>query len=103
MLTHVSQFVKADGITPGPLEYDPLIMDDRYLAVRVKDRGVVVFSSCSHAGVVNVTKDVVETGQQTCFAVMGGYHLVQGVEDKIEDTVDEMVHLLGKFRQVIIH
>src|SRR5262249_39548114 len=37
-----------------PWEPDPLIMDERYLAVHVRDKGLVVFSSCSHAGIVNV-------------------------------------------------
>jgi 7,8-dihydropterin-6-yl-methyl-4-(beta-D-ribofuranosyl)aminobenzene 5'-phosphate synthase len=32
---------------------DPLIMDERYMAARVRGRGVSVLSACSHAGVVN--------------------------------------------------
>ena len=35
-------------------EPDPLIMDERFLAVNVKDKGLVIFSACSHAGIVNV-------------------------------------------------
>ena len=35
-------------------EPDPLIADERFVAVRVKDKGVFVFTACSHAGVVNV-------------------------------------------------
>lgn len=34
----------------GKWQSDPEILDERYLAVKVKGRGVVVFSSCSHAG-----------------------------------------------------
>jgi 7,8-dihydropterin-6-yl-methyl-4-(beta-D-ribofuranosyl)aminobenzene 5'-phosphate synthase len=37
-------------------EDDPLIMDERFLAVHVKSQGIVVFTACSHAGVVNVLK-----------------------------------------------
>ena len=36
---------------------DPWLMDERYLAVHVRDKGLVVFSACSHAGVVNVLTD----------------------------------------------
>lgn len=35
-------------------EPDPLILDERWLAVQVAGKGLVVFSACSHAGVVNV-------------------------------------------------
>ena len=37
-----------------PWEPDPLILDERYVAVNVRDKGLIVFSSCSHAGIVNV-------------------------------------------------
>ncbi|GJJ76277.1 7,8-dihydropterin-6-yl-methyl-4-(beta-D-ribofuranosyl)aminobenzene 5'-phosphate synthase [Entomortierella parvispora] len=37
---------------------DPDILDERYLVARVKGKGVVVLSGCSHAGIVNVCQDV---------------------------------------------
>lgn len=37
-----------------PWAPDPLIMDERYVAVNVRNKGLIVFSACSHAGVVNV-------------------------------------------------
>ena len=37
-------------------EDDPLIMDERFLAAYVRGKGIVVFTACSHAGVVNVLK-----------------------------------------------
>ena len=35
-------------------ELDELIMDERFVAVNVRGKGLVVFTACSHAGVVNV-------------------------------------------------
>ena len=35
-------------------EVDELLIDERFLAVNVAGKGLVVFSACSHAGVVNV-------------------------------------------------
>ncbi len=32
-------------------------MDERYLAVNIAGRGLVVFSACSHAGIINVVQD----------------------------------------------
>jgi 7,8-dihydropterin-6-yl-methyl-4-(beta-D-ribofuranosyl)aminobenzene 5'-phosphate synthase len=34
-------------------------MDERYLAVDVLGKGLVIFSACSHAGIVNVVQDAI--------------------------------------------
>ncbi|MGD9603255.1 MAG: MBL fold metallo-hydrolase [Gammaproteobacteria bacterium] len=74
------------------LEADPLIMDERFIAARVKDRGISVFSACSHAGIVNAC-----LGAQDAFPgnpidlVLGGYHLAGRImEQRIEDTVRDL-------------
>lgn len=75
-----------DGATWEP---DPWILDERYLAVHVKDKGIVVFSMCSHAGVINVLTDARDRfGGLPLHAVMGGFHLSgPGVESIIPETV----------------
>ncbi len=40
----------------GEWEKDELIMDERFVAVHVRDKGIIVFTACSHAGVVNVLR-----------------------------------------------
>ncbi|NIR60244.1 MAG: MBL fold metallo-hydrolase, partial [Gammaproteobacteria bacterium] len=74
---------------------DPLVLDERYLCVDVKDHGIVVFSACSHAGIVNVLTDAAETfGTENLYAVMGGLHLSgPGHEPLIEPTVAD----IGRF------
>ncbi len=55
---------------------DPLIMDERYLAVRIKNKGLMVFSACSHAGIINVLMDVRERfANLPIYGVFGGFHL----------------------------
>lgn len=73
-------------------EPDPWIMDERYVAVNVRGKGVVVFTACSHAGVVNVLTDARNVfGDVPLHAVMGGFHLSGGyVEDIIPDTIADM-------------
>jgi len=72
-------------------ELDPLITDERFIAVGVKDKGVFVLTACSHAGVANVL-----THARECFAgrplhgVMGGFHLSGSAEKIIPDTVDAL-------------
>lgn len=79
----------ADGKSWEP---DPLIMDERYLAVHVKRKGVVVFTACSHAGVVNVLTDARKVFEDVpLHAVMGGFHLSgEDVEPVIPDTVRDI-------------
>ena len=80
-------------------EADPLIMDERFVAAHVKDKGIVVFTACSHAGVVNVLRHA-----RTCFpatplyAVTGGFHLAGGNERIIAESVRDM----GEFRLKLI-
>jgi 7,8-dihydropterin-6-yl-methyl-4-(beta-D-ribofuranosyl)aminobenzene 5'-phosphate synthase len=78
----------ADGQTWEP---DPLIMDERFVAVQVKDRGVFVFSSCSHAGIVNVLTHARETFPSApLYGAMGGLHLSGSTEKIIPDTVGDL-------------
>jgi len=75
----------------GEWEDDPLLMDERFLAVAVKDKGVVVFTACSHAGVVNVLTHARSCfPEQKLFAVMGGFHLSGETERCIPDTVRDL-------------
>ena len=73
---------------------DEEIDDERYIACRIKGRGVVVFSSCSHAGIVNVCKSATEETASTLTAVIGGFHLAgSSVEDRIDATIDALKDL----------
>ena len=75
----------------GEWEPDPLIMDERFLAVAVKDKGIVVFTACSHAGVVNVLTHARECfPDQKLYAVMGGFHLSGETERCIPETVRDI-------------
>jgi len=79
----------ADGKSWEP---DPWLMDERYVAARVKGKGAIVFTACSHAGVINVLKDARNAfGDVPLHAVMGGFHLSgQQIEEIIPDTINDM-------------
>ena len=72
-------------------EPDPLLLDERLLVAKVRGLGLIVFSSCSHAGIVNVCTHV-----QALFpgvpihTVMGGLHLGGVMERNIPDTVEAL-------------
>jgi len=77
------------GIACDP---DPLILDERFLAALVADRGLTIFSACSHAGIINVCLQARRSfPQATIDGVFGGYHLAgANVESRIDPTVCDL-------------
>ncbi len=84
---HLKQ--NADG---SGWEADPWIRDERFVAVNVRDKGLIVFSACSHAGIVNVLTYVRELFDPVpIYGVMGGLHLSgQACEKIIPQTVEDL-------------
>ncbi|EIW62446.1 uncharacterized protein TRAVEDRAFT_68886 [Trametes versicolor FP-101664 SS1] len=72
------------------------ITDERYAAIDVIGKGLVIFSACSHAGIVNVVKGAIETFNRPVYMIIGGLHLA-GTElvERIPPTVD---YLANKMR-----
>jgi 7,8-dihydropterin-6-yl-methyl-4-(beta-D-ribofuranosyl)aminobenzene 5'-phosphate synthase len=57
----------------------------------VKDRGLVVMSSCGHAGIVNTARQAMEvSGVKKLHAALGGFHLFPAPEDYVRRTVAEL-------------
>jgi 7,8-dihydropterin-6-yl-methyl-4-(beta-D-ribofuranosyl)aminobenzene 5'-phosphate synthase len=75
-------------------ELDELLVDERFIAVNVRGKGLVVLTACSHAGVINVLSHA-----RDCFpgvklhAVLGGLHL-SGINERI---IPQTVTALGGF------
>jgi 7,8-dihydropterin-6-yl-methyl-4-(beta-D-ribofuranosyl)aminobenzene 5'-phosphate synthase len=72
----------------GSWVLDEVMPDERYLAVNVAGKGLMVFSACSHAGLINVLlaargrfRDV------PLYGVAGGFHLAGPTEAIIPETV----------------
>jgi 7,8-dihydropterin-6-yl-methyl-4-(beta-D-ribofuranosyl)aminobenzene 5'-phosphate synthase len=60
----------------------------------VKDRGLVVISSCGHAGIVNTVRQAMEaSGVSKVHAAMGGFHLFPAPDDYVRRTVAELREL----------
>lgn len=54
----------------------------------VKDRGLVVMTSCGHRGVVNsVKRAMAVSGTRKVHAVLGGFHLAPHKDEYVRDTV----------------
>ncbi|KAI5123956.1 hypothetical protein M0805_006368 [Coniferiporia weirii] len=60
---------------PAKWVAEPHIMDERYAAIDVLGKGLVIFSACSHAGIVNVVTDAVKSLRRPIYMIVGGLHL----------------------------
>jgi 7,8-dihydropterin-6-yl-methyl-4-(beta-D-ribofuranosyl)aminobenzene 5'-phosphate synthase len=86
VLNHVRRTADGKGWEP-----DPLITDERYVAVNVRGKGLIVLTACSHAGVVNVLTDARRNFPDLpLHAVVGGLHLSGATEARIPETVRDL-------------
>ena len=74
-------------VKPGELVSDTF-QGEHATAYHVKDRGLVVITSCGHAGVINSTRQVQKaTGIQKVHAIVGGFHLAPAPDEIVAKTV----------------
>jgi 7,8-dihydropterin-6-yl-methyl-4-(beta-D-ribofuranosyl)aminobenzene 5'-phosphate synthase len=75
----------------GDWEADEILPDERFVAVNVAGKGQVVFSACSHAGLINVlTEAKARFPDIPLYGVFGGFHLSGGTESIIPETVEAL-------------
>ncbi len=73
----------------GGWENDEPLIDERWLGIEVKGKGLVILSACSHAGIVNVLNHAkARFSDVPVHAVIGGFHLSGPNEAVIEQTID---------------
>jgi 7,8-dihydropterin-6-yl-methyl-4-(beta-D-ribofuranosyl)aminobenzene 5'-phosphate synthase len=75
----------------GEWEPDEALTDERFVAVHLRGKGLVIFSSCSHAGIINVLHHARSLFPGVrIFALMGGFHLSGPNERAIVETVRDL-------------
>jgi len=73
---------------------DDLMLDDISVVANVKDKGLVIITGCSHAGIVNIANHAIEvSGGNKIEGIIGGLHLVEASDTVIKRTVDELSKL----------
>jgi 7,8-dihydropterin-6-yl-methyl-4-(beta-D-ribofuranosyl)aminobenzene 5'-phosphate synthase len=74
----------------GELAQDTFI-GEQTLIVNVRERGLVVVTSCSHRGIVGICRNARRvTGVDKIHAVIGGFHLSGLDDERITRVVDEL-------------
>jgi 7,8-dihydropterin-6-yl-methyl-4-(beta-D-ribofuranosyl)aminobenzene 5'-phosphate synthase len=89
----VSDFAR-HHFTPAELAGQPV--PDQHLhehgtCFHVKDRGLVVITSCGHAGIINTVRRAQEvTGVRKVYALVGGFHLAPAPDDYLNRVMAEL-------------
>jgi 7,8-dihydropterin-6-yl-methyl-4-(beta-D-ribofuranosyl)aminobenzene 5'-phosphate synthase len=80
---------KAQG-KPVPDEH----LNEHATCFHLKDRGLIVISSCGHSGIVNSTRQAMKvSGIDKVHAIIGGFHLFPADEAYLKQTVAELAKL----------
>lgn len=75
---------------PGELVTD-IFWGEHATAYHVKNRGLVVISSCGHAGIINSIRQIQKaTGIEKVHAVVGGWHLAPYPDEIVAKTVEAL-------------
>ena len=76
---------------------DEKMADERFLMCEIKNKGILMFTGCSHAGVVNASRHSITLGSGTSlYAVMGGFHLADAEAQQIQATAQDLKALSPK-------
>jgi 7,8-dihydropterin-6-yl-methyl-4-(beta-D-ribofuranosyl)aminobenzene 5'-phosphate synthase len=79
-----------------PAEMEGKIVPDEHIhehatCFNLKDKGLIVISSCGHVGIVNSVRQAMEvSGVQKVHAIMGGFHLGPAPADYLTQIVAEI-------------
>ncbi len=71
--------------------------DDEIVLGIVTDKGLVVIVGCSHVGIVNILGSISEKTGMPIYAVIGGTHLVEADEMRMQKTIDAFRAMNIKF------
>ena len=88
--------ISLSTIENGQVKPD-LMLDDISLIANVKEKGVVIATGCSHAGIVNIAKQAVKlVGTDKIHGIIGGFHLIEAT-GSVKNRIKKTAQALKKF------
>jgi len=73
-------------IQNNEVKTDPML-DDISVVVNIKGKGLVIVTGCSHAGIVNISRQAIKlTDTEKIHGIIGGFHLIEASESRIKKT-----------------
>ena len=77
-------------IEKNQVKPDPML-DDISLIANIKEKGIVIITGCSHAGIVNIAKQATKlAGKDKIHGIIGGFHLIEASKDRIKETAQAL-------------
>jgi 7,8-dihydropterin-6-yl-methyl-4-(beta-D-ribofuranosyl)aminobenzene 5'-phosphate synthase len=81
------------NIRENRISHDDLI-DDLSIIINIRNKGILVISGCSHAGIINILKHTVKiTGIKDVYGVVGGLHLLNSSDLIIDKTIESLSNM----------
>jgi 7,8-dihydropterin-6-yl-methyl-4-(beta-D-ribofuranosyl)aminobenzene 5'-phosphate synthase len=71
--------------------FDDPMHDDTALAFET-EKGAVVISGCSHAGICNICEYAKRVTNQGLYAVIGGFHMMKAEDPPVDETISYFQH-----------
>ncbi|KAK5452921.1 hypothetical protein LTS15_007069 [Exophiala xenobiotica] len=79
---------------------DDEIKEERVVVCRLKGKGLLVFTGCSHAGIINIANHILQTFSSPAkqnddfYTLIGGYHLADASEPRLQNTLTDLINLI---------
>jgi 7,8-dihydropterin-6-yl-methyl-4-(beta-D-ribofuranosyl)aminobenzene 5'-phosphate synthase len=67
------------------------VSDDQALFINVRNKGLVILTGCAHSGIINTVRHAKRvTGIENVYAIIGGFHLEQAGDERIQNSITEL-------------
>lgn len=74
------------------------ILDDQALIINCGGKGLLIITGCAHAGVINTIRYAQKVaGESRIYGVLGGFHLIDADEKRIEWTIQTFKKINPRF------
>ena len=83
---YLGEIPRKNDFEKGMYKNDKML-DDSAIAIKT-DKGAIVISGCSHAGICNICEYAKEVTGQKLYAVIGGFHLSENDKKTVAKTID---------------
>ena len=71
-----------------------VMLDDQSLIVNIGEKGLVIIAGCAHSGIINTVRQALRiSGVSRVYAVLGGFHLKNVDDKRIDTTIEELLRL----------
>ncbi len=78
-------------LVDGEWTYDESVIEDMAIVAKVGNRGLVIVSGCSHAGIINIIRHAQRlTDEKRVLGVIGGLHLIGRNQKIVPQTVRDL-------------